>query len=415
MKLKTLIVSIVLLAVVSGAVFFARRPGPPPSQDSRLGQPVIDRTVVDKAAKLRISDQGKTVVLTRQTDGTWHDTSYFDLPADFSKLSGFVGSLTEAKLDRLVTTNPDRIARLEFKDTKIELLDSSDKPVWTLTLGKNAESGTGRFLRFDDEKKAYLASLNAWIDTEAKSWANAELLAIKAEDIAKVEVEFPATSANAAEPKTAEAPASKLTVSREKKESAWTSDHTPTGQQVKAERVTSLLGYVGTLRFTDTNDLTDPNVAAAKAHLRTCKVTTFDGKTYTIAMGRKPEEKKLKPPVSSTGQSGPASLGSVSDLSKKEGDKKEESKPAAPEFETIPAGPVFAFVTSTDANAPINAVMQKRAFQIGDYLFTSLPQKPDELFEPAPVPAPAPAATSGPAPAPAASAAAPEKAATPGK
>jgi hypothetical protein len=33
--------------------------------------------------------------------------------------------------------------------------------------------------------------------------------------------------------------------------------------------------------------------------------------------------------------------------------------------------------------------MQKRAFQISDYTFTSLPQKSDELFEPAPVAAPA--------------------------
>ena len=40
--------------------------------------------------------------------------------------------------------------------------------------------------------------------------------------------------------------------------------------------------------------------------------------------------------------------------------------------------------------------MQKRAFQISDYTFTSLPQKSDELFEAAPPPAPA-----APAPAPA--------------
>jgi hypothetical protein len=33
--------------------------------------------------------------------------------------------------------------------------------------------------------------------------------------------------------------------------------------------------------------------------------------------------------------------------------------------------------------------MQKRAFQISDYTFTGLPQKPEELFEPAPPPAPA--------------------------
>ncbi|WP_339940065.1 DUF1800 family protein, partial [Undibacterium luofuense] len=46
------------------------------------------------------------MLLTRQADGTWRVPSYFDFPADFAKLSGFVGSLTDTKLQRLVTSNP---------------------------------------------------------------------------------------------------------------------------------------------------------------------------------------------------------------------------------------------------------------------------------------------------------------------
>src|SRR5205814_19839 len=108
------------------------------------------------------------------------------------------------------------------------------------------------------------------------------------------------------------------------------------------------------------------------------------------------------------GKSGPAALGSISDLTKKEEKKdeakageekgeKKDDKPLAPEFETIPAGPVYVFITHSDASAPVNALMQKRAFQISDYTFTGLPQKSDELFEPAPpAPAPAPAAPTEP-------------------
>ena len=53
-------------------------------------------------------------------------------------------------------------------------------------------------------------------------------------------------------------------------------------------------------------------------------------------------------------------------------------------------------IAHSDGAAAVNALMQKRTFQIADYTFTSLPQKSDELFEPAPPPAPA-----APAPAPA--------------
>lgn len=379
MKLKTLIVAVLVLAALSVVAFIARRPAPPPSADARLNQSLVDRAVVEKAMKLRLSDAGKTVELTRQADGTWKVPSYFDLPADFNKLTGFVGNLTDAKIQRLVTSTPDRIARLEFKDTKIELLDAADKPLLALTLGKNAEIGGGRYVRFGDEPKAYLTNLSAWLDPEAKNWANSELLNLKADDVAKIEIPFPEGGP--------------IVVSRAKKEDPWTADKLPAGQRVKADKISTLLSSIGTVRFSDSTAPDDANATAAKANLRTFKVTTFDQKTVTVALGRKPEEKKLKAPAASAdGKSGPAALGSVADLGKKD-EKKEEAgkdgkaadgKPLAPEFETIPAGPVYAFVTHSDASAPVNAAMQKRAYQISDYTFTGLPQKAEELFEPAP-------------------------------
>ena len=69
-----------------------------------------------------------------------------------------------------------------------------------------------------------------------------------------------------------------------------------------------------------------------------------------------------------------------------------EMKPVAPEFDTIPAGPVYAFITHSDASAPVNTFAQKRAFQIPEYAFTGLPQKADEMFEAAPAPAAPPLA-----------------------
>src|SRR6185369_11841846 len=117
MKLRTLIVTIVVLAALSAVVFFVQRPAPPPSADPRIGQSLLAPGVIEKAAKLRISDQGKSVTVAKQADGTWRVPSYYDLPADFTKISGLIGNLTDAKLERLVTSNAERIARLEFKDT----------------------------------------------------------------------------------------------------------------------------------------------------------------------------------------------------------------------------------------------------------------------------------------------------------
>jgi Domain of unknown function (DUF4340) len=388
MKLKTLIVTILILAALSTGAFLARRPEAPPSLDARLNQPLVDRATIEKSTKLRLSDAGKTVELIRQADGTWRVPSYYDMSADFTKLSGFVGNLTEAKLQRLVTTSADRIARLEFKDTKIELIDATDKPVMTLTLGKNAEVGGGRYVKIGDEKKAFLTNLTAYLDTEPKTWANPELINIKADDVAKIEVAF------------AEGPP--VNVVRSKKDDPWVAANPVAGQKIKADKIATLLSSIGNLRFSETNGTDDPLATAAKSNSRTFKLETFDKKVVKVTMGRKPEEKKIKPPsATADGKSGPAALGSIADLAKKSsdakpGDEKKDDKPIGPEFETIPAGPVFVSVDHSDGAAAINSLMQKRAFQIADYTFTGLPQKSDELFEPAPVPAPPVAAPTAP-------------------
>lgn len=383
MKLKSIVRTIAILAALSAVAFFATRPTPAPVADTRIGQPLADRAIVEKATTLRLNDQGKTVTLVRQADATWKVASYHDFPADFSKLATFIGSLTDAKLERLVTSSPARIALLEFKDTKIELLDATDKELWTVTLGKNPDTGSGRYVRYGAEAKAFLASLSAYLDTESKNWANTELLALKVDDVAKIEIPF--VAANASEP-------TSLTLSRATKDAPWTAEKTPEGQKLKADKIAAVLSSLSSIRFSETNDLTDANAVAAKANERLFKIETFDKKVLKIALGRKPEEKKLKPITPpAEGQSALSSLGTAADMLKKDADGKpaEPAKPIAPEFETIPAGPVFVNIASSDASASVNALMQKRAFQISDYTFTSLPQKSEELFEPAPVAAPA--------------------------
>jgi hypothetical protein len=373
MKLKTLALVVAVLAVLSAITYVVQRPAPPPSADARIGQALAPAATLDQAVHVRLSDQGKIVLLVKQSDGTWRVPGYYDLPADFAKLARLVGDLTSAKIQRLVTSNAERIARLEFKDTQITFLDGSDKELWSVTLGRTAENG-GRFVRFGTEQKAYLANLNTDVDTEAKNWADAQLLNLKVDDISRVELSFPDDNATVA-------------VTRAKKDDSFAAEKSPDGRKLKADAVTNVLGSFATLRFSDTSEPNDPNAVSAKAHARTVKLVTFDGKTVTIAVGRKPEEKVVKAPAApaDAAKSGPAA---VLDADKKDAGPVKTLETAT---ETVPAGPVFAFVASSDAAAPINTLMQKRAFQIAEFAFTSLPQKLDDMFEPAPAPAaPAP-------------------------
>lgn len=394
MKIKTLILTVLALAALAAVAYFANRSTPPPSADARVSQPLLQPAAAEAAAKVKIADQGKSVLLAKQPDGSWHVSSYYDLPADFSKLSTLVGELTAAKVEQLVTANPEKLTRLEFKDTQIALLDSGDKPLWNITLGKNADAG-GRFVRFGDEAKGFRANLNVWLDPESKNWANASLVELKPDEVSRIEMDVPGMT-------------TPVIVTRAKKEDAFVPQNAPAGQKLKTDKITSVLSTLTGLRFTETTEVADPNAVAAKQNLRNVKLTTFDGKVWTISLGRKPEQKIVKAPEAKPdGKTGPAALGSVTAVAKPESSadaaKPEVPHIPAPEIETIPPGPVYAFVTSSNAQAPINTLMTKRGFQVGDFDYTNLPQKPEELFEAAPPPAPAAPSPAGAAGAPAGS------------
>jgi hypothetical protein len=359
MKLRTLVLAVAILAALSVVAYLGNRTPPAVSSDPRVGTALLDSDTAAKAAGLIVADQGKEVDLARGADGTWTVASYFNLPADFTKISQLAQDLNEAKVERVVTDNPDRIAHLGFKDSSITFKDASGKVLWRLVVGKEPDSGTGRFIRFGDEPRAYFSGLHIWLDTDSKGWANAQLLSVKPDDIASVEIPFDAGAP--------------VVASRASKDAPWTSAATPGGHEVSADKISSVLASLTALKFTDTTELTDAAALTAAAHMRTFTLKTFDGKTLTIALGRRPEEKKLKA-APMDAKAGLDSLGKLTDA-------KAPAAPTVPEFDTIPAGPVFAAITSSDSHAAINDLMKRRAFEIDDYVFTGLPQKPDELFE----------------------------------
>jgi hypothetical protein len=360
MKLRTIILAVAILAALSLVAYFGNRPKHVASTDPRVGGVLLDSDTASKAAGLVVADQGKKVELSRGASGQWTVSSYFNFPADVDKISRLAQDLNEAKVDRLVTENPERLAHLGFSDSSVTFRDSTGKEIWRLMVGKESDSGNGRFIRFGDEPKAFFSGLHIWLDTDAKAWANAQLLTVKPDDIASVEIPFDGGLA--------------VVASRAKKDGPWATGSTPAGRQASADKISTLITTLTGLRFTDTVGTGDAAVAAAAPYSRTLKLTTFDGKVISVSLGRKPEEKKLKAPAPDAKDS-LASMGKLADA-------KAPATPAAPQFDTVPAGPVFVSIVNSDSHAAVNDMMKQRSFEVDDYIFTGLPQKPDDMFEP---------------------------------
>lgn len=363
MKLKPLVITVAVLLVLAGITWIATRPPAPVTADARVGKALAPTEKIARAARVVITDNGKKIELARGADQTWRNASYYDLPVDFPKLTRLVSDLTGAKIERFVSADPERVKRLDFNGAQIafhaadSIADAA--PLYSIDIGRTADNG-GRFVRHTGETKAYLASLNLWLDTEPKNWADSALVPLKTADIAKVEFTFP------------DAPP--LAFARKEKTEPFAPDPAREGWKTKTSALDSQLNTLTTLRFRDTVDLDTPDAAEAKKHARTVTLTAFDNRAVTITMGRRPAKTVPKPAA-------------------------QEPKPDAatggttgPETETIPAGAVYIQITDTKSDSPVNALMQKRAVETYDHVFTGLPAAPGDLLEKIPEDTPPPPA-----------------------
>lgn len=364
MKVKHLVIAVAVLGGVSLATWFAKSGNETPKADPREGQTIIDEALLKQGIggiHLHTATGDVELATTDGSDAKWIVRSYHDLPADFSKIAALIRDLREGKIVQFASARPERLAKMEFGDTSVVLQGKDGATLRTLHLGKNYEGG-GRFLKFDDEAKAYVVSANTTPDGTAKNWANTALLTTKPEEVVGLTVGF--------------ADGKSLELKRENGTAPWTSASLAEGETLKDSEINSLVSKLTGLRFSDTADPTAEDAVAARAHARAMKLTLTTGKTYDISLGRKPAPPA--PPAPPPPE--PAADGTV--------------PPAPPAPPAPQPGPVYVQVRSSDANEAINTSMEKRAFQIYEWTFTSLPADRAALVNPPPPKAAEPAATS---------------------
>lgn len=361
MKLKTLAIIVAILTGVSILSWIFEGGAKAPETDARIGTPLVDVPTIEKTTSVFIRANGSEVTLKSAPDGDseWLVHEYHDLPVDFTKLSTLVQNLRDAKVVRFASANADRIAKMDFGATDIELRDEAGEKLLAIELGRTLSSG-GRFAKFSGEDKAYLVSLEARLDTTPKNWANSALVPVEETSVTRFEIGFQSD-----EP---------LVVTRENGTSPWVSEGLAEGATLNTGAVNSLLRQVTGLRFTETADPESEKVVAARNHSRAFTLGLADGSSYTIVIGREPAPPP-PPPEPTDGET-------------------EATTPPAPK-----AGPVYVFVESSGGDDDFNSRMKKRGYQVSDWTFTGMADNRSALINPAPPP---PVTATPPVPSPAA-------------
>jgi hypothetical protein len=362
MKLKTLTIIVAILTGVSILSWFFESGPEAPEADARVGTSLVDDPTIEKTASVFIRANGSEITLksTDTGDSPWLVQEYHDLPVDFKKLSTLVQNLRDAKVMRFASANADRIAKMDFGDSIIELRDDGGEPLLSVELGRTLSSG-GRFVKFSGEDKAYVASLSAALDTTPKNWANTALVPVDQAKVTRFEIGFESD-----EP---------LVVTRQNGDSPWASEGLTDDATLNAGAINSLLKQVTGLRFTETADPDSEKVVHARDHARTFTLGIDDGSSYTVSIGREPAP-PAPPPEPTDGDA-------------------TATPPPAPK-----AGPVFVFVESSDTGSEFNNRMKKLGYEVSEWTFTGMPdnrsafitlaapQQPATATPPIPMPAP---------------------------
>lgn len=355
MNLKKLYLATAILAILAVVTYFIKNAESTTPEDARIGETPLASLKLDDVSKIKIQADGETMTFMQNEERTgWLMEEKHSLPANLSMLTGLVRKINDTRIERVASSNPDRIAELGFGNDSISFMNDASEALLTLEFGRQTENGK-QLMKFADEDRAFIVNSQFTPQSNPSSWLNKKLIEIQREDIVTATFTFPD-----AEP---------LSVQRESSEADWTTESPlPEGKELDQGAITRALNRFTTVNYSELKERDDPLIEESQPHARSISFGLDDGYSYNITLSQRPEVKVTKE-VETTNDDGETVM--------------EEQE----EVET-PAGPVFISIMSSDPQHPINEYMKRTAYTVGAFLLTNLPDSPDALLQDIPEPAP---------------------------
>ena len=337
MKLRTLIIVTVTLAVVTIAGCYIRNASlTTPQDDPLVGTSLLEQEVLKDIHRIEIKKTDSDAILEISDTGDWVVRSLYDLPADFAKLNTLIRDITSAKVQRKITSREDRIERLDLTQGTVKLMTGADDVVFEVTYGKSL-SGGGRAFVFGREKTAYQSSTSPFIDANSNNWAVKTLYQFEADEVAGIQFSLTGETWG---------------VRRDDKDKDFISTVPADVRIPKNAAIKSLLNRFTNLRFLEVSERAteqDKEIwRNAQENTRTIKFTFFSGETVTVKMSQwsppEPEGEEEAPPSSGT--------------------------------ETT-----YLNISSSQADHPTNGIMDRLAFTASSYSFSGIPVELSEVAD----------------------------------
>jgi hypothetical protein len=193
MKLRGLIVVGVILAGLTGALYWSDHHKPADTTEASADVP--PKILAIQEADISKFDLKKNATEQvggeRNSAGQWHLTSPTPLPADQSAVSSLLGTFSSLNSERLVEDKAVNLAPYGLDAPKLEVdLTQKNNKTQTLLLGDDTPAGNGIYARLDGDPRVFtiLNYHKTSIDKSANDLRDKRLLTVDSDKISQVEL-----------------------------------------------------------------------------------------------------------------------------------------------------------------------------------------------------------------------------------
>jgi uncharacterized protein DUF4340 len=193
MKLRGLIVAAVILAGLTGALYWSDHHKPADTTEASTNLPPKILAVKDTdISKFDLKKNGvEQVGGERNSAGQWHITSPAPLPADQSAVSSLLGTFSSLNSERLVEEKADNLAPYGLDAPKLEVdLTQKDNKTQQLLLGDNTPAGNGIYAKLGGDPRIFTIPSydKTSIDKSANDLRDKRLLTVNPDKISQVDL-----------------------------------------------------------------------------------------------------------------------------------------------------------------------------------------------------------------------------------
>jgi hypothetical protein len=193
MKLRGLIVAAIVLAGLTGALYWSNHHKPADTTEASANVPAKILAVKEAdISKFDLKKNGSEQIGgERSSAGQWHITSPAPLPADQSAVASLLGTFSSLNSERLVEEKAENLTPYGLDAPKLEVdLTEKNNQTQKLLLGDATPAGNGMYAKLDGDPRVFTVPSydKTSIDKSANDLRDKRLLTVNADKISQVDV-----------------------------------------------------------------------------------------------------------------------------------------------------------------------------------------------------------------------------------